>query len=68
MPRLLDVPSFDGVLIARGTTKNDTAGCILVGEIKVVGKVINSTQYEKTLVARCAAAIERGEPITIEIV
>lgn len=68
LPRLLEVPSFDGVLIHRGNTKNDTAGCILVGENKVVGKVINSTQYEKTLVARCAAAIERGEPITIEIV
>lgn len=68
LPRLLGVPSFDGVLIHRGNTKDDTAGCILVGENKVKGKVINSTQYEKELVARCKAALSAGETITIEIV
>lgn len=68
LPRLLDVPSFDGVLIHRGNTKDDTAGCILVGENKVKGKVINSTKYETELVARCKAALSAGETITIEIV
>ena len=31
LPRLLDVPNFDGVLIHNGTHKGHTKGCILVG-------------------------------------
>lgn len=67
LPRLLNVPHFDGILIHRGNTAADTSGCILVGENKVVGKVINSTGYEVELVKRCKQAIARGEAITITI-
>lgn len=55
LPRLINVPAFDGVLIHIGNTANDTEGCILVGENKVVGKVINSTQTFKRLYERMAA-------------
>jgi hypothetical protein len=63
LPRLLDVPGFEGILIHRGNTENDSSGCIIVGENKAVGKVINSTGYELKLVEY----LKNAREITIEI-
>lgn len=49
MPRLYNVPGFDGILIHAGNTSKDTDGCILVGENKEVGKVLNSQNTWKKL-------------------
>ena len=68
LPWLQNVPSFTSILIHRGNTAKDSAGCILVGENKVVGKVLNSTIYEKELVKMIKEAIAKGEKVTIEIV
>ncbi len=43
LPRLLEVKGYSGVLIHVGNIAKDTLGCILVGENKVKGQVISST-------------------------
>lgn len=42
VPRIDNVPGFAGILIHCGNIDKDSSGCILVGENKVVGKVIYS--------------------------
>lgn len=69
LPRLLNVNGFDGVLIHIGNTNKDTLGCILVGQNKEKGKVLNSTSTFYSLMDNyLIPACKRGEEITIEVV
>ena len=67
LPRLLDVPYFEGILIHNGSDQNSSSGCIIVGENKTVGKVTNSRFYMNNLTARIKDAQNKGETTTITI-
>lgn len=67
MPRLLNVPGFDGILIHPGSTALDSAGCILCGRNTAKGKLTSSRDTFKALYKRMKEAADRGEKITIEI-
>ena len=67
LPRLENVKGFEGVLIHVGNDKDSTSGCLLVGENKVKGKVINSTICFDKLMNLLLKAHSIGEEIIIEI-
>lgn len=67
LPRLLKVPHFDGILIHSGNDATHSAGCILVGENKVKGQVINSMATLKRLVPMLKHASDNNEKIWITI-
>lgn len=67
LPRLCNVPAYQGVLVHCGNTAKDTDGCILVGENKAVGQVLNSTATFRKIYTMLKAADERGEQIWITI-
>lgn len=67
LPRLLDVPHFEGVLIHIGNSAADSAGCILVGKNRAKGQVLESTETFRKLHALLKDADGRGEKITITI-
>lgn len=50
-PWIKDVPGYQWILIHAGNTPKHTRGCVLPGENKVKGKVINSRKYEDIITA-----------------
>jgi hypothetical protein len=67
LPRLLNVKHFEGILIHAGNTAQDSAGCIIVGKNKVVGRVLESMDTLKKLYQVLKTASDRGEKIWISI-
>lgn len=68
LPRLLDVPHFEGILIHPGNTADDSAGCILVGNNTSPGRLTESRDTSDRLNVLIEDEQRHGKEITIEIV
>lgn len=67
LPRLLNVPGYEGVLIHIGNFPEDTDGCILVGKNTKKGMVTDSTNTFKALYSLLEDAKNNKESIFITI-
>lgn len=67
VPRLLNVKGFEGILIHAGNTDKDSSGCLLVGQNRVKGQVVNSRETFKELYKLLKDRKSRGEKIIIKI-
>ena len=65
-PQLMNVPSFEGIRIHSGNSSTDTEGCLLLGENKQVGKVLNSKATINKFYPIIKQACSKGK-VTIEI-
>lgn len=68
MPRIMNVPGFEGILVHPGSSALDSSGCVLVGRNKIKGGLTLSRVTFSELYTKMNAAHNRGESITIEIV
>lgn len=69
VPEIKNVKGFSGVRIHPGNTAADTLGCLLIGENKQKGKVLNSTKwYCKLMDEVMVPAYNKGDRVIITIV
>jgi len=70
MPLIKNVPNFEGIRIHKGTTAQDSSGCLLVAKSLSEDKqrLINSKIAFDDLDNKITEAIKSGEKITIDIV
>lgn len=67
LPLLLNVKGFEGIRIHPGNYAEDTEGCLLVGENKEKGKVINSRATFERLMSILLEGEKNKEKVTITI-
>lgn len=69
LPRLIDVPGFEGVLIHPGNTTADTAGCILVGRARdlIECRIMESRLAFEPLFAKLQAALQEDGRVNLEV-
>ena len=72
MLEIVNVPGFTNILIHRGNTEKDTAGCLLVGDgannnTVAPALLADSTPAYRRLYGKAAKAILGGEKVTISL-
>ena len=67
LPIVLNVKGFDGIRYHNGNTDKDSSGCVLLGENKVIGKIINSKVTCDKFNTALTGAKNRKEKITLKI-
>lgn len=67
LPRLLDVPGFEGIRIHPGNSHENTEGCILVGANWRKDWVTDSRNTFNKLFEKMEAAYDKGEELEITI-
>ena len=65
LPRVMDVPGLDGILVHKGVSHRSSAGCIIVGYNTVVGHVTKSQEAFEKLYTLLKSAKDK---IYIEII
>ncbi len=67
LPRILNVPGFDGILMHRGKDEKSSAGCLILGYNTIKGQVTNSQKAFEKLYGILDEANKKGENITITV-
>lgn len=67
LPLLLSVKGYEGVRVHAGNTNKDTEGCLLIGENKVKGQVLNSRATLEKLMSILLDCEKKKEKVTILI-
>lgn len=68
LPLLLNVKGYEGVRVHAGNTAEDTEGCLLVGENKEKGKVLNSRATLEKLMSVLLECEKKKEKISITFI
>ena len=67
LPLLLNVPGFSGIRIHKGNTHRDTGGCLIVGQVKSGGQVLNSGKAFDRFYPKLVFALQNNGKVFIEI-
>lgn len=66
-PWLQNVKGFTGILMHTGRTADHSSGCLLLGENKIKGGLINGEKYVRKLTEMIQECEKRGEKVYITI-